>query len=229
MATKIYESATIELVDGTEIYVTPLKIKFLREFMEFFDNRDKNKDGDLIDHLLECTAICMRQLYPSIKTSADVADNIDMESMYTVLDICAGIKFKKNMNDEEVSERDLDKEENHWEKMDLASLEAEAFLIGIWKDFEELERSLSMQELSAIVNKRREQDYSDKKFFAAIQGVDLDKESGKQKDDPWEAMKRRVFGGQKSSDPNDVTNLRGKNAVQAGFGIGMGLDYQEIR
>lgn len=228
MATKIYESETIILIDGKEIYLTPLKIKYLREFMDFFGK--KEEDEDMISHLAKCATICMKQFSSDIKTIDDFEDSVDVKTMYKILDICAGIRFD-DLDKEEPTENfsSIKNSEGSWDKMDLADLEAEAFLIGIWKDFEDLESSLSLQELTAIVNKKREMDYSDKKFAAAMQGVDLDKESGKPKDDPWEAMKRRVFGGQRSSDPNDVTNLRGKNAVQAGFGIGMGLDYQEIR
>lgn len=37
MATRIYESKTIKLIDGTLVYLTPLKIKYLREFMDAFE------------------------------------------------------------------------------------------------------------------------------------------------------------------------------------------------
>ena len=42
----------------------------------------------------------------------------------------------------------------------------------------------------------------------------------------WEEMKNRVLYKGKGS--NDITNLSGKRAMEAGFGIGNGLDYEEI-
>jgi hypothetical protein len=59
-----------------------------------------------------------------------------------------------------------------------------------------------------------------------MQGVDLDKSSGKQ--NAWEEMKARVFSGGQASDSKDIVALQGINAQKAGFGIGMGLDYEKI-
>jgi hypothetical protein len=42
-------------------------------------------------------------------------------------------------------------------------------------------------------------------------------------------MKARVFSGGATSDSNDVLSLQGQNARKAGFGIGMGLDYEDAR
>jgi hypothetical protein len=65
-----------------------------------------------------------------------------------------------------------------------------------------------------------------KKFLAAMQGVDLDKQSGKQ--DEWEAMKARVYSKGVTQNPNDILALQGQNAANKGFGIGMGLTYEKI-
>ena len=47
--------------------------------------------------LVECVRVCMKQYYPSISKSAeDVEDNIDMPTIYKVLDTAAGIKINKN-------------------------------------------------------------------------------------------------------------------------------------
>jgi len=87
-----------------------------------------------------------------------------------------------------------------------------------------------MPELTTILVAKREKDYEDKKFLAAIQGIDLDKNSGSshggQKE--WEDMKSRVFSGGKAKDSNDITSLQGPNATKAGFGIGAGLDYSVV-
>jgi len=225
MATKIYDSDFINLVDGTELYITPLKIKFLREFMEEFNAVKESKDdGEAIGYLTRCAKICMKQYYPKIQTIEELEDSIDMPTIYKILDVAAGIKINEN-SDEKVKDQATDSGSS-WEDLDLARLESEVFLLGIWKDYEELETSLSMPELIATLGSKRELDYEEKKFLAAIQGVDLDKESGKQ--DDWEKMKARVFSGGATDNPNDIMSYQGNKAAKAGFGIGMGLDYEQV-
>jgi translation initiation factor 1 (eIF-1/SUI1) len=80
----------------------------------------------------------------------------------------------------------------------------------------------------AIIAGRRELDYEEKKFLAAIQGVDLEQNEEKGQKE-WEDLKARVFSGGKAKDGNDVLALQGQNAVKAGFGIGFGLDYEDLR
>jgi translation initiation factor 1 (eIF-1/SUI1) len=84
-----------------------------------------------------------------------------------------------------------------------------------------------MPELTATLVAKRNKDHEDKKFFAAIQGVDLDEESGKGQKE-WEDLKARVYSGGKSSDSNDIISLQGQNASKAGFGIGTGLEYTDM-
>ena len=82
----------------------------------------------------------------------------------------------------------------------------------------------------AIISSKRELDYQEKKFFAAIQGVDLEDSGNEDRGQKeWENLKARVFSGGGTSDSNDVLSLQGQNAKKAGFGIGMGLDYEDAR
>lgn len=62
--------------------------------------------------------------------------------------------------------------------------------------------------------------------MAAIQGIDLDKETGNGTNgvDEFERIKTEAFSHGRTSDPNDIMSLQGLNAEQAGFGIGMGID-----
>ena len=166
----------------------------------------------------------MRQYAPYIKTIEDLEDNLDLPTIYEVIDIAAGIKINEK-SEEPVKSQAVDSGSS-WETLDLAKLEAEAFLIGIWKDYEELEECLSMPELTATIKAKRDLDYSDKKFAAAMQGVDLDKNSGNS--NAWEDMKARVFSKGAAENGNDILALQGKNAERAGFGIGMGLTYEVI-
>lgn len=87
-----------------------------------------------------------------------------------------------------------------------------------------------MPELVSILVAKRQKDHEDRKFLAAIQGIDLDgnNEQQEQTGDAWENLKARVFSGGSAVDSSDIVSLQGINAVQAGFGIGMGLDYQKV-
>jgi len=85
-----------------------------------------------------------------------------------------------------------------------------------------------MPELISVLKSKRKTDYDDKKFLAAIQGVDIDKNSG-QGQEEWERIKAKAFSKGKSLDPNDILSLQGHSARQAGFGIDNGLDYREVK
>lgn len=225
MATKVYDIEIVSTVDGVLLEITPLKIKYLREFIVSFDDLKKSRGEEAgMDALSKCILITMKQFIPEIKTIEELEDTFDLPTMYKILDVAAGVKI--NEKSEETPVEQAKESGTSWEDMDLAKLESEVFLLGIWKDYDELESSLSMPELVATLSAKRDLDYSEKKFFAAIQGVDLDAQTGKS--NAWEDMKARVFSGGQATSANDVLALQGQNAVKAGFGIGMGLDYERI-
>lgn len=230
MATKIYSTKKIYLFDGTEIEISPLKIKYLREFMDTFSliNQTDN-DDDSILLLLECVRIAMQQYRPELSGStSDVEDAVDMPTIHEILETAGGIKISESSPETVKEQAQKTESKNSWEDMDLVKLESEIFTLGIWKNYDELESSISMPELMAIISGRRELDYEEKKFLAAIQGVDLDKNEDRGQKE-WENLKARVFSGGKAKDGNDILALQGQNAVKAGFGIGMGLDYEDLR
>jgi hypothetical protein len=229
MATTIYNTQTVSLFDGTELQIIPLKIRYLRDFMKAFENiKNTKNDDEAIEVLVECVRICMKQYYPSISnTTEEVEDNVDMPTIYKILDTSAGIRINKK-SETPVKDQAIDSGQT-WNDLDLAKLESEVFLLGIWKDYQELETSLSMPELMATLEVSRELDYTEKKFLAAIQGVDLDKQSGSERGQKeWEDMKARVFSKGQSTDSNDIVSLQGSMAQKAGFGIGHGLDYEDL-
>ncbi len=228
MATKIYNNKIIKLIDGREIEAMPLKIKYLREFMDAFQVvRTAKNDDEAIGLLAECARIAMKQYYPSISRSTeDIEDNLDLPNIYEVLDIAGGIKIN-NKSEEAVKDQAVENGVT-WDTFDLAKLESEVFLLGIWKDYRELEISLSMPELLATIESKRELDYEEKKFLAAIQGVDLEGEQDKGQKQ-WEDMKARVFSQGQTNDSNDILSFQGPKASSAGFGINMGLDYEDAR
>ena len=232
MATSIYKTKNIYLFDGTEIQIMPLKIKYLREFMDAFDKIKETTDDDqAMMVLLECTRIAMKQYYPSISNSIEeLEDNIDLPTVHEVLDIAGNIKINDDAEEDVKAQVQKGDPGPSWEEFDLAKLESEVFLLGIWKDYSELEESLSLSEIIAIISSKRDLDYQEKKFFAAIQGVDLEDNSESERGQKeWENMKARVFSRGATNDSNDVLSLQGQNAKKVGFGIGMGLDYEDLR
>lgn len=229
MATKIYNTHNIYLFDGTEVEISPLKIKYLRQFMDTFSLVTNAKDDDeSLMILSECTRIAMKQFYPQISKSVeDIEDNIDMPTIHKILEVAAGIKISESSNEPVVEQAQKNESKSSWEDIDLVKLESEVFTLGIWKNYDELESSLSMPELMAILSSKRELDYEEKKFLAAMQGVDLE-QSEERGQKEWEDLKARVFSGGKATDSKDILSLQGQNAKRYGFGIGMGLDYEDL-
>jgi hypothetical protein len=236
MPTKIYDVNYVKTIYGEEIEISPLKIKYMRQFMEHFSLvKNAKTEEDIQDRLIECATIAMKQFYPNIKNTEDFEDVFDLKAMYKILEYAGGINMDsdKEQDKDEVksnmSQEDIEK--SSWENLDLNKLESEAFLLGIWKSYDELESSICLSELMAILEQKREMDYQDKKFTASLKGINLDEAIGKTEEDPWEAMKARVAAktsGVGTGNPNDITSFQGIKAQQAGFGIGHGLDYEVI-
>ena len=86
-------------------------------------------------------------------------------------------------------------------------MESEVFLLGQWKNYDELEGSLCVEELIAILNAIRDKEHRERVFLAAMQGVDLD---------------------ENQQEEGDITELKGFVAQESGFGINMGLGYAEV-
>lgn len=87
-------------------------------------------------------------------------------------------------------------------------------LLGIWKNVDELEISISMPELMAILEAHRDRELRDRRFAAALKGISLD-EGGNSAYDKVEEMKR------KTEAMND-----GMTADQFEFDD-LGLDFEE--
>lgn len=87
-----------------------------------------------------------------------------------------------------------------------------------------------MPELTAILMAKRESEFNERKFFAALQGVDLEgANSSDNKAVTFDDIKARVFSGGQAANSNDILSMQGINASQAGFGIGMGLEYTDAK
>jgi hypothetical protein len=101
MATSVYETSEIELLDGTKIKMRPLKISLLREFMKKFEGIAKVADSNdkSMDILIDCVQIAMKQYAPDLSTDREkLEDTIDLPSVYKVVEAASGIKFDDEGN-----------------------------------------------------------------------------------------------------------------------------------
>lgn len=97
MATTVYETVEVELIDGTKIEMRPLKISLLRDFMTEFQKigeediaTDNIKSMDL---LLDCAVIAMKQYNPDMATKETLEEVIDLPTVYKIIEVASGIKL----------------------------------------------------------------------------------------------------------------------------------------
>lgn len=102
MATSVYETTDIELMDGTKLKMRPLKISLLREFMKKFDSVvDVATDNVAsMDVLVECAMIAMKQYAPDLSTDRDKFEDVaDIKMVYRIIEAASGIKLDAEGND----------------------------------------------------------------------------------------------------------------------------------
>lgn len=85
-----------------------------------------------------------------------------------------------------------------------------------------------MPEIMSILNASRDKELNNNKFLASLQGIDLNIEQDEDQV-TFEDIKARVFSRGQAKDSSDILSMQGINAQQAGFGIGMGLDYTDAK
>lgn len=76
----------------------------------------------------------------------------------------------------------------------MIDLEAEVLFLypGAYKNFDDLESNLTRDELLFMIEKGRELKFIDKKFFAALKGIDLDSSINDNPEERFETIKRRA-------------------------------------
>lgn len=85
-------------------------------------------------------------------------------------------------------------------------MEAKVFLLGIFKNYDDLEENLSMPELIATLEAHEKEKFKDRQFMAAMQGVELN--------DPFddapslEDIKKRVASKSLNLAPDDAVVLK---------------------
>jgi len=101
MASSVYETTEIELIDGTKVKMRPLKISLLREFMKKFEGISEvaADNAKSMDVLIDCVQIAMKQYLPELAEDREkLEDNLDLPSVYKVVEAAAGIKFDDEGN-----------------------------------------------------------------------------------------------------------------------------------
>lgn len=101
MATKVYETSEIEMMDGTVVKMRPLKISLLRDFMKTFEGITEVADSNdkSMDLLMDCVQIAMKQYDPKYAEDREILEeNIDLPSVYKVIEAAAGIKLDSQGN-----------------------------------------------------------------------------------------------------------------------------------
>jgi hypothetical protein len=101
MATTVYDSSEIEMMDGTKVKMRPLKISLLREFMKKFESIGEVAESNdkSMDVLMDCVQIAMKQYNEKYaENREELEDNIDLPSVYKVIEAAAGIKLDAEGN-----------------------------------------------------------------------------------------------------------------------------------
>jgi thiol-disulfide isomerase/thioredoxin len=96
MATTVYESQELTLMDGTKITVRPLKISLLRPFMTKFEKvaevAENNEKSMTL--LVECVAIAMQQFNPELADVKKLEDILDLPTVYKIIEAASGVKLQ---------------------------------------------------------------------------------------------------------------------------------------
>ena len=94
MATQVYETIELELLDGRTIVVKPLNLKNLREVMKEWQKASEVKSEDeFLDVLIKCTSIAFRQFAPDLEGVEELEELVDLQTMYKILEVAADIKL----------------------------------------------------------------------------------------------------------------------------------------
>ena len=90
-------------------------------------------------------------------------------------------------------------------------------LLGIWKNVEDLEMHISLDELKMILDASRERDHNRNRFMAAIQGIDIDKDAKNSAREKFDAVQQRVNA-----------KLQGKSTEQLEYDeLGLDVEIEE--
>lgn len=97
MSTNIYDTAELELEDGTTIFIKPLPIKQLKKFMEVIrelDSENISTEEQAMDIFIKASMVCIEKSYPEIGLNREkFEDSVNIPTMMKILEICGGLKL----------------------------------------------------------------------------------------------------------------------------------------
>lgn len=94
MATTVYETIELELLDGRTITVKPLNLKNLREVMKEWQKASEVQNEDeFLDILINCTTIAFKQFAPDLAEKESIEEAVDLQTMYKILEVAADIRL----------------------------------------------------------------------------------------------------------------------------------------
>jgi hypothetical protein len=95
MATTVYETIELELLNGDTITVKPLNLKNLRAVMKEWQRASEaNNEDEFLDILIECTSIAFRQFSPELSNDKEALEEaVDLQTMYKILEVAADIRL----------------------------------------------------------------------------------------------------------------------------------------
>jgi hypothetical protein len=90
------ENNKIQLMDGTEIAVRPLRLSLLKPFLKEFKALEEvsTDDEKSMDILINCIQIALKQYAPELaEDKQKIEDNIDLPTVYKIIDAASGISL----------------------------------------------------------------------------------------------------------------------------------------
>lgn len=97
MANTVYTTHEYLLDDGeTVVILKPLVLSRMRKFMQIIEEELPKSENvwDMQDKLFDAAVICLEKHNPEVVKDLDtLKDNIDLETLYKILDVCGGVKL----------------------------------------------------------------------------------------------------------------------------------------
>lgn len=97
MTTNIYDTAELELEDGTNIFIKPLPIKQLKKFMEVIrelDSEEITTEEQAMDIFVKAAMVCVEKSYSEIGLNREKFEEVvNIPNMMKILEICGGLKL----------------------------------------------------------------------------------------------------------------------------------------
>lgn len=97
MATEVFSTEEITLLDGQSVLLRPNSIKIMKKFMVKFNEMGNLPDNDeeaSLNLLTDLAEICLAKQLPDLVKDREVLeDTLDQLSIYKIIEVCAGIKL----------------------------------------------------------------------------------------------------------------------------------------